>query len=354
MRVAMLAPSGSVHTMRWSRGLADRGHEILLVSNSASTASPQGITTRFLPGRGAFAYFLNIRSARKILWEFGPEIVHAHYATGYGLWGSMQNTAPLVLSVWGTDIADAARNPWRVGKIVRRTLRSARYITATSRFLLESTVSFAPDVMDKIEVVPFGVSLPEESMHKEYNDDKGPITIVFAKAYLPNYGPDIVLEAFARAYRESKQLRLVMMGGGKMHRQLQRMAESLKIAAVVTIDGRVEPEEAGRKVGQGDIFVMPSYSESFGVAAVEAASYGLPVIASNIGGIPEVVEDGITGLLIPPGDEEKLAQAILRLAGDSECRRSMGEAGRRMVSEKYDIERCLDKMETVYRKALAG
>jgi glycosyltransferase involved in cell wall biosynthesis len=139
-----------------------------------------------------------------------------------------------------------------------------------------------------------------------------------------------------------------------MHHELEKLADTLHVSEATTINGWLEPEDAQRIIRTSDIFVMPSFSESFGVAAAEASSYGLPVIASDVGGVPEIVRDGETGILIQPGDEAGLAEAIRRLAKDEKLRRSMGEAGRRLVAEKYDFEKCLDMMERIYRKILAA
>ncbi len=331
-----------------------RGYDIMLVSNSALPQSPPDIPTRYLPGQSSLAYIRNIPAMRRVVSQFGPDIVHAHYATGYGLWGSSQHVAPLVVSVWGTDVADALNHRSRVGMIVRRSLREARLITATSQYLMDQTIALEPEAAGKIEVIPFGVPIPPQEKVREEKAENAPVTVVFAKLYLPNYAPDTVVKAFARAHDSLPDLRLTMLGGGEMQSELERLAETLNITSAVAIHGWMEPDEAQRIIRAGDIFVMPSLSESFGVAAAEAASYGLPVVATNVGGVPEIVRDGDTGLLIPPGDEAALAEAILRLAQDGNLRQSMGKAGRRLVAEKYDFEKCLDKMEAVYQKVLAG
>jgi glycosyltransferase involved in cell wall biosynthesis len=100
--------------------------------------------------------------------------------------------------------------------------------------------------------------------------------------------------------------------------------------------------------------VMPSLQESFGVAVLEASAVGLPVIAGNVGGVPEVLDNNKTGLLVPPGDPEALAAAIMKLADDAELRKRMGDAGRKLVREKYLWESCLDKMTALYDSMISG
>ena len=351
MRLALLAQAGSVHTGRWSTGLAARGHQLRIFSNSELLTHPDGIDTVFLPGRSAAAYVRNIPRIKRLLKDFRPDIVHAHYATGYGLWGAMQKSAPLIVSVWGTDIDDALQKKFTVAPITRRALRAARFVTATSRYLLDKTLAFEPSIYAKCEYIPFGVSISELPTHKP-SDDDGIIRIIFAKVYLNNYAPDMVIRAFAEAWRSTPSMSLTMVGGGPAQGALRKLVGELKMENHITVGGFVSLEEANRLIREADFMVMPSYRESFGVAAVEAASCGLPVIATNVGGIPEIVEDGVNGILIVPGDKDALVNAMVRLASDVGLIRRMGMAGREMAVKRFDFNACLDKMEKLYRRMM--
>jgi len=101
-----------------------------------------------------------------------------------------------------------------------------------------------------------------------------------------------------------------------------------------------------------DIFAMPSTYEGFGVAAIEAAAMEVPVVASNVYGIPDVVDDGVTGLLVPPKDVSALAQALRSLIADEERRRQMGRAARAFVAERYSWEKNTAEMESLYGEML--
>jgi glycosyltransferase involved in cell wall biosynthesis len=99
------------------------------------------------------------------------------------------------------------------------------------------------------------------------------------------------------------------------------------------------------------VFVMPSYYETFGISCLEAMAFGLPVVATRAGGLPEVVEDGVTGLLVPPGDTHALAEAIGRLLRDPDLRRRLGEAGRERVLARFTAEHVVKEMIPVYEHA---
>jgi len=354
VRIAFIADADSVHTVRWSRGLAARGHQVRVFSRGTTTRCPAPVETELFPGRSTLAYFSVIPRVRKGLHTFQPDIVHAHYATGYGLWASCQTIAPLVVSVWGTDIEDALAHRLMVAPIVRRALRKARAITAPSHFLLDRAAFFEPAVRTRMRLVPFGVEIPDVCAERTDPSSDMKIKIIFAKSYLPNYAPDLVLEAFAEALKEYPHLSLTMLGGGPLRRGLEAQAASLGITAAVTFHDRVEMNESIRHIGESDIMVMPSRRESFGVAAVEAAASGVPVIATRVGGIPEIVQDGISGILISPGDRHGLSGAILRLATDSELRAAMGRAGRKIAEERFDLNRNLDQMEALYQEVLCA
>lgn len=347
MKIAMLARADSAHVQRWSAGLMERGHEIFLISNGGKCPLLPGVKITCLPGRSPLAYLYNISRVRSLLRQIKPDIVHAHYATGYGFWGSVQHEAPLVLTVWGSDIEEAFNNKLKA-LFVRRALRKAKLITSASKFLMERTLSFERSVRNKIHLVPFGVPLPEDMTDSSTYHERKTVEMIFAKAYYSIYAPDVLLEAFAQAYREDSRLRLTMIGGGPEMGKLQNLAIRLGVGEVVRIEGHKEPTEAIRQIRQADIMVMPSRRESFGVAALEALAYGLPVIGTAVGGIPEIIENGVNGLLVPAGEVTPLVSAILRLSADSRLRREMGKTGQKMVREKFSFSRCLDQMEEIY------
>jgi glycosyltransferase involved in cell wall biosynthesis len=354
VNIALLAQAGSAHIRRWSLALTRRGHHVRILSNDQLGDAPPDIPTDFLPGSSPAAYLRNIFRVRRMLESYAPDIVHAHFATGYGLWGSFQTAAPMVLSVWGTDVEDALAHRLTVGSVVRRAFRKARIITAPSRFLLDRAALVEPSIRDRLRLVPFGVEIPKIAIQKADVRSDENIQIIFVKILLPNYAPDLVLDAFAAAVREYPRLSLTMLGGGPMQRALETQAASLGVAAAVTFHDWVDLDESVRRIGRADMMVMPSYKEAFGVAAVEAAACGVPVIATRVGGIPEIVQDGVNGILIPPGDRAALTRAIVRLAADADLRAAMGRAGRNIAEERFDLERNLDQMEALYREVLAA
>lgn len=353
MKIGMLAQSGAVHTKRWCQGLSQRGDDILLISNSAFPGQPTGerIKTIVLPGSSSLSYFYNLPRVRRLLNDFKPDIVHTHYATGYGLWGAMQKVAPLVVTAWGTDITDAASGKFIISNIVRHALKKAVAVTAPSRYLLDAAIKFEPEVNSKGHHIPFGLEFNEDIQPGEKKSDDN-VQFIFSKQFYPIYAPKLVLDAFAQAHRVVSDISLVMIGGGPLKDEMVRLTDDLKITSSVTIRDWTKMDQAQEIIAQSDIMVMPSHHESFGVAALEAASFGLPVIATRVGGIPEVVEHNQTGLLIPPGDVEALTTAMITLAKNKSIRVKMGQAGREMVRSKYNFSDNIDQMRQLYQDIL--
>jgi glycosyltransferase involved in cell wall biosynthesis len=169
---------------------------------------------------------------------------------------------------------------------------------------------------------------------------------------IPIKGHVVLLRAFAEARREVPTLRLDIAGRGPLEPALRALVKELDVEDSVRFRGYVAPIQ--RAIEQATIVVVPSMGEGFGMVALEAMERARPVIAAEIGGLGELVEDRVTGLLVPPGEAEPLARAIVHLAGDLEVCARMGEAGRRRALEQFLQERCTDRTELLYEEAFSA
>ena len=169
---------------------------------------------------------------------------------------------------------------------------------------------------------------------------------------IPIKGHIVLLRAFAAARRELPDLQLDVAGRGPLEPALRALAKELGIGDAVHFLGHVSPIQ--RAIEDAAIVVVPSMGEGFGMGALAAMERARPVIAAEIGGLGELVEDGVTGLLVPPGESEPLAGAMVRLGGNLELAARMGEAGRRRALDRFLQERCTDRTELLYREQLNG
>jgi glycosyltransferase involved in cell wall biosynthesis len=262
----------------------------------------------------------------------------------------------LIISTWGSDIIG---NTWsysrKRGKFSKKLLlNQANEVTATSYFLASETFKLA--LLKKIvHVIPFGVDC---NLFKKANNkvENGKVCIGFVKHLKVKYGPGYLIRALSVIVRHFPEIKLIMIGQGEMENELKKLASNLGIKDKVLFKGFIQNEKLPNIMKNFDIFVMPSieHSETFGVSAVEAQAMEIPVVASNVGGVSEVVLNGKTGILVEPKNVQELSQAILNLIEKPGLRKSMGRAGRKFVLENYNIEENVLLFENLYHKIIDG
>jgi L-malate glycosyltransferase len=359
VRIALLAARSSIHTVRWANALAERGHEVHLISShQGGDHLLEGVTTHYLPFPAPLGYGANAVFLRRILRRLRPELLHAHFASGYGTLGNLSRYRPFVLSVWGTDVYEFPGKSFLHRRIVASNLRSADWVCSTSQVMAAQTRKVTP--IERLTVVPFGIDVERFSPNAS---DSDVITIGTVKTLAPKYGIDILLRAFAEVRRTvserspgpSHRLRLLIVGGGPDRGKLQALAEELGLADCSEFIGPVPHSAVPDWLNRLDVYVAASRldSESFGVAPLEASACAVPVVVSDVGGLPEVVRSGTTGIIVERENVIATAGAILRLVENKALRRKMGEAGRRHVLEHYQWSSNIESMEAVYHDVLS-
>ncbi len=346
MTLALLGDARSVHVVRWASYFAARGWDVHVISLRPGDIA--GVTVHHLkplwPGR--LGYPTVIPVLRSLLARLRPALVHAHYATSYGLLGVLGGRRPLIISLWGSDVFEWPTKGPLHRAMLAFNLKHASLLCATSRGLAEAARPYAPPGRF-IEVTPFGVDLGRFDLAPEH---EGPVVIGTARGLEWRYGIDLLIRAFALL--EPSVARLVIVGAGPQRAEYEALVQELGLQGRVEFPGWVDPAEIPRTYRAFDVFVAPSRIEAFGVAVLEAAACGLPAVVTKVGGLPEVVEDGVTGLVVPPEDPVALAEALRRLVADREGRRRMGAAARRFVAARYRWEDTAERMEQLYRQVI--
>ena len=349
MRLCFLAPANSAHTQKWIDHFKQRECEIHLVS--FHFAEIQGVHLHHLAAPFKSFYLLHIPRMKLLLKKIKPDILHAHYASSYGFVGAALGFHPFVVSVWGSDIIEFPKRSLVHRKMLQYSLSQADKITVTSRLLEEAAEGLAP-VKQKITRTPFGVDL-ERFKPESKPGRKDQIILGLIKNLDRKYGIEYLLKGFALVEKSYKNIRLVIAGDGPLKDQLRELAFQLGCQEKVEFLGRIPHSQVPTLLNEMDIFIMPSIHESFGVAALEASACGLPVIASDVGGIPEVVVHRKTGLLIPPGNPEALAEAVVYLIENPDLREKLGKDGREFVMETFDWQENAQRMENLYQELLS-
>jgi glycosyltransferase involved in cell wall biosynthesis len=248
------------------------------------------------------------------------DLVHAHWLPSGAV--AAVTGAPFVVQLWGTDVELARRVP----RLTRMILRRARLTVCASQELARAAGELGARV---VLVIPNGVDVPAD-----VREPDEPPHVLYAGRLSEEKG---VLELL----RAARGLPLVVAGDGPLRKQVP---DAL---------GFVPHDELLGLYGRAAIVVCPSRREGFGVACVEAMAYGRPVVASAVGGLRDLVVDGRTGLLVPPGDVVALRRALERLLEDADLRRRLGEAGRLRARDAFSWERWIASMISAYEQAMA-
>jgi glycosyltransferase involved in cell wall biosynthesis len=169
---------------------------------------------------------------------------------------------------------------------------------------------------------------------------------------VPVKGLSDLLSAFAIAHNQNPELRLLLVGDGELRQDLEREVQELKIGDVVQLVGW--REDIPELLDVADLFVLTSHNEGLGLVLVEAMVKKLPVVATAVGGVPEVVIDGVTGSLVPAGDSVAIASAIARFAENGEMRASMGQRGYERANEFFTIDKTVQYTEDLYKTLLGS
>lgn len=348
MRICLLADAQNPHTARWSAFFYAQGHDVRVVSfRRAELSGVQVHSFSWGNSLGKMRYLFYLIAIRRLVHHLQPDILHAHHATSYGLAGALCNWHPYLIHTWGRDVLDFPR--YRIYRaLVSFNLRQADLITCTSQVMAQAVERMAQP-KTPIHVVPFGVDLTHFRPRPYPKSPTEPLVIGVVKSLEKLYGIEYLLQAFVSLCSQNGDLRLLIVGDGTQRSALESLASELEIAESTRFVGRIPHDQVIRYLHKMDIFVVPSLQESFGVAAVEAAAAGLPVLASNVGGLPEVVVDGKTGFLVPPADVEALSGRLSQLIADSALRQRMGQAGRDFIKAHYDWQVNAAQMESLYQ-----
>ena len=275
-----------------------------------------------------------------------PTVLHTHlvHADVYGQLAGSLSRVPLRLST------KHGFNEFREGRwfgVADRSVSSLAHVhVAISRGLAQYLAETEGFREEDFEIVHYGVASSDGVEPYAGSEPR----LVCVGRLIPIKGHVVLLRALARARLEVPGIVLDVAGRGPLAPALARYARELGIEEAVRFLGFVSPIEAAFE--DAAIVVVPSLGEGFGMVALEAMERRRPVIASAVGGLPEIVADGETGLVVPPADVGALADAIVALAGDLPRAAEMGAVGRVRALAEFTPERCVERIEALYLREL--
>jgi glycosyltransferase involved in cell wall biosynthesis len=370
----------ALHVSYLSAGLRDRGYETILVAGSVGrgeqsmsyVAEELGVPVVTIPHlhreispvRDLLA---TMRLARIIRAE-RPAILHTHTAKA-GAVGRVaallagRHRPPIIVHTFHGHVLRGYFGRFWTGvfRLLERWLaRITDALVAVSPEVRDELVAFGVAPASKFRVIRLGIELDERlsrdgAARAETRRVMGIGDERFVVGWIGRMTAvkrtDVVLRSFRRLRDDGVDAVLCMVGDGPDRRSVEDLAGELGVMRDSLFPGY--QEDVGPFFAAFDVFVLPSGNEGTPVTAIEALASGCPVVATRVGGVPDVVTDGADGFLVEPGDVEALAARLAQLAGDRDLRTRMGAAGRERMLSRYAVDRLIDDIDRLYRDLLA-
>lgn len=363
MKILFLADLNSEHTIKWGNALIlknidikifgfskllnnnNLNRQIIVFSGDIKINDKEKIYTKLSKIR----YLKYIFYLKKIIKEFKPDIIHSHYASSYGLLGALSGFHPLLVSVWGSDIFDFPRKNLFRKKILKFVFNKADIILSTSNVMAKETVKYTDK---QVNVIPFGIDVnffrpfETESIFSENS-----FVIGTVKSLEKIYGIDTLLRSFKMLKEKfpDKELKLLIIGEGTEKENLIKLSISLGIDTDTVFTGKMIHSKLPLYYNMMDVALFLSRKESFGVSVLESLSCEIPVIVSNVGGLPEIVDNNVNGIIVKEDDPQDASEAMESLLINEPFRKSLGKKGREKVINQYNFENNLEGMMDVYK-----
>jgi glycosyltransferase involved in cell wall biosynthesis len=290
------------------------------------------------------------------------DVVHVHWPVPHALfgWAARRASGVPVVTLWyGVELRWVKRGlPWLKG-FLKWALRMADQVVAISSYTAREIAEL---VHLPVRVIPYGLGFAETrtaALSKRAKTRDGTFNILFVGNLIERKGVQHLIEALPRLPARIGA-KLVVLGEGPEQARLEAQVRRLGLESRVTMHGRVPEEELHRAFAVADVLVLPSVvdargdTEGLGVVLLEAMSYGIPVIGSNVGGIPDIVTDGKTGILVPPADPGALAAALERLATDPAFASGLAETGSRHMRSNFSWAAIIEAWQACYKAAVAS
>jgi glycosyltransferase involved in cell wall biosynthesis len=280
-------------------------------------------------------YFTEALMLARWMEQQGLQHLHVHFATAAAnIALILKQMVPMTLSltVHGPDEFYDVPGQKLIDKI-----EAADFLVCISRFARSQLMKLSPaSAWGKFELCPLGVDVARYNPQRVVASDR-PFTVLCVGRLTPAKGQHVLLEACARLRDCGHALRLVIVGTGPDEASLHASAKALGIQDMVTFTGAQNQEQVRAWYRDSDVFALPSFAEGVPVVLMEAMASGVPCITTRITGIPELIRDGIDGLLVTPSDVQELVERLAALQEDADLRRELGEAGRSRVAQAYNL-----------------
>jgi len=347
-----------IATWNIAKHLAKREHEVHVVTSWDKGLPGESIEEGFYIHRiktkevsilGALSFCMrSIPLIRRI----NPDILHSQSILRTGLACFIAGKLfrkPYISYCRGSDIYGR----WRFKKMVSKlVLKSAEAVIA----LTEDIKREIEKICDRdVYVIPNGIDLERfENLSKEQSRGKleikqGEQIIIYVGRFRPEKGVQYLIQAMDIIRQKDANARLILGGEGPEEGNLKRLVEQLNLGACINFAGQIPNEKVPEYMTASNVFVLPSLSEGFGIVNLEAMASGLPIVASKVGGLPEIITDGENGFLVEPKNPEQIAERVLLLLKDDELKGKISRSNKEKA-KRYSWKNVVERLEQIYKE----
>jgi glycosyltransferase involved in cell wall biosynthesis len=371
MRICYLADAGSIHTQRWVKYFADSGHQVHLISYSPLEDNISGVTFHLLalprPNikilSASVSFIPHIVQIRKLVRELKPDILHAHYALGYGFFGAVTGFHPFLLSVWGSDVMVEPRQNAIFSLMVKVALAKADIVLTTSKYFKKylNTRFNLPE--PKVIALPWGVN--PKIFYKDYKSEshkfKSNLGINIHDFVVSNprhlnkhYGIQEIVQAVPYIIARYPKMILILIKGAAddahFEKKINNLIERLGVNRNIRFISRhLNAEEMAVLYNISDAFVSIHKGDQFASTIQEGMACGSIPVVSNLEVYRQYLVDGINALFVDPDDPKDIAEKIIYSIEHPELKQKFYKINRKIIEENEDWFKNAPRLEELYQ-----
>ncbi|KFD40800.1 glycosyl transferase family 1 [Peptococcaceae bacterium SCADC1_2_3] len=348
-----------IATHNIARHLAMRGHEVHVITSLDKGLPKESFEQGFYVHRvgwqkvrfvGVISFWLKIVL---VLNKIKPSIVHSQ-SISMGMPGFLIKKLfkkPYLVWGQGTDVYFPGLFMRPLSKLVLRNTDAAIALTEDMKEKMQKICN------REFVVISNGINLERfddllgDALRYKLQASSDERLVIFVGRFRPEKGVRYLIEAMKIIRQKSRSIRLILGGEGPEEEDLKRLIEQLNLGDCVDFLGQIPNEDVSRYMVAAHVFVLPSLSEGFGIVNLEAMASGLPIVASKVGGLPEIIEDGENGFLVEPRSPKQIADKVLLLLADDELRERISKNNKEKA-KNYSWTSIIEKLEKVYQNCL--
>jgi glycosyltransferase involved in cell wall biosynthesis len=362
MKICFIADAKVIHTQRWVNYFARKGHDIHLITIRPGEGYAEGVQIHLLPaldslswpGAGLYKAFVWSLRTRRLVGSIKPDIINAHFITTYGYLAVFSGFHPVVLTPWGSDILiDPKRN--RLYRFLTGyALRRAEMTLCNSETLKKEVVKLGASPA-RVQIIYNGIDTskfhrqPGTVLKESLGVNGGPV-IISTRNFLWVYNLEMLIRAVPLVLRHTPHARFAIAGDGNAEQRqtLEKLANSLGVLENILFLGLVPHDELPDYLSSSDIYVSTSLSDSSSLSLQEAMACELAPVVTDLSGNREWVNDGENGFIVPQNDSQALAKKVIYLIEHEEVRGIFGRLGRKIIQERAEYEKEMEKAGGLY------